>query len=426
MNIWLINHHALPPTEGGGTRHYSHARELIRRGHQVEIVACSFQHLRHEHMAISPGCVWERQICDGVPFTWIRALGYRANSLPRIINMLQFANRVRAVGWAKGLQKPHLVLGSSPHPFAALAAERCAARFGVPFILEIRDVWPYVLTEVGGYSERHPFIQLVDRVMRYLYRRAARIVMFSGSSTSLLARSGADPSKIVWIPNGVDLQLYPAPSSPKDGSQFTVTYLGAHNQWNSLDAVLDAAKLLSQDGRQDVLFRFVGDGVDRQRLIERARKEGIANVRFDAPVPKKQVPQLLHDSDALIINSRKDGVSKNWMSYNKIYDYLAAGRPIVFGCCASDNPVKDSGAGISVEADNPAELARAVALLASQPAEVRWEYGMRGRQYVEQNYSVAKLVDRFEQLALEVTGQARGQMRRSSRRARRWATSESD
>lgn len=407
MNIWLINHYALPPTEAGGTRHYSHARELIGRGHDVQIVASSFHHLQRKHMIKTPGGKWERQLFDRVPFTFIPARGYQSNSIARVADMFEFAHRVWRADWAAELSRPELILGSSPDPFAALAAERLASRYGVPFILEIRDLWPHVLTEVGGYSKRHPFVLLVDRTMRYLYRKAARIVMFSQHSINLMTRYGADPGKIVWIPNGVDLSMNPAPRPAPDDGQFTVTYLGAHNQWNSLDAVLDAAKILQRDGVKNVLVRFVGDGVSKPRLVERARAEEIQNVRFDDPVPKKQVPEVLHASDAFIINNRNDGASKEWMSFQKMYDYLAAGRPIVFGSCTNDDAVYDSGAGISVEAGNAAELARAIEFLARQSREQLWEYGVRGRRYIENGYSIPLLVDRFEAMAYEVTGQPR-------------------
>src|SRR5215469_13042925 len=289
--MWLINHYAFPPTEPGGTRHYSHARELIRRGHEVQIVACTFHHLKHQQMLIVRNGYWKRQVLNGVPFTWISACSYQSNSFSRIRNMFEFSGRLWRGEWARGLPRPDLILGSSPHPFAAFAAAGLASRYRVPFVLEIRDLWPYVLTEVGGLSPRHPFVLLVDSVMRFLYRRAARIIMFSGSSASLLERYGADPKKIEWIPNGVDLNLCPAPRPAPDDLKFTVSYLGAHNRWNSLGVVLSAARLLQQAGIKRVLFRFVGDGGDKLQLMDRARNEGIHNVEFHDMAPKKQVPE---------------------------------------------------------------------------------------------------------------------------------------
>jgi glycosyltransferase involved in cell wall biosynthesis len=355
-------------------------------------------------MVSTPSRKWDRQIIDGVPFTWIRACGYQGNSLARALNMLEFSYRAWRKKWTVNLARPDIILGSSPHPFAALAAARLASFYRVPFVLEIRDLWPYVLTEVGGYSNRHPIPVGVDKIMRYLYARADRIVMFSQQSSELMVRYGASTRKIAWIPNGVDLTMNPTPCPAPDDGQFTVTYLGAHNIWNSLDAVLDAAKILQQEGLQNVLIRFVGDGASKPKLVERAKREKIANVEFLTPVPKKDVPEVLHRSDAFVINNRADGVSRNWMSFQKVYDYLAAGRPIVFGSCSESDPVRESGAGISVPADNPREMATAIKLLSSCSSQELQTYGERGRRYIEQQYSIPVLVDRFEALAAELVG----------------------
>jgi glycosyltransferase involved in cell wall biosynthesis len=409
MNLWLVNHYANAPHEAGDARHYSHARELIQRGHQTRVITCNFDHLKHKHLPMAAGAVWKNTIIQGVPFTWITACPYQKNlEMRRIWNMMEFAQRAWKGAWAAELPSPDLVLGSTPDPFAAFAAERLAARYGVPFILEVRDLWPYVFTEIGGISKFHPFVILVDRLMRYLYDRAARIVVFSGSSNEVLARYGADTRKVVWIPHGVDLSLNPAPRPAPDDGVFTVTYLGAHNQWNSLGAVLDAAKILQKDGVKNVLLRFVGDGESKAALVERVKAEGIANARFDDPVPKTQVPAIKHESDAFIINNRRDKVSSNWMSFNKIYDYLAAGRPVVFGSCTQDDPVRQSNAGISVNADDPKAMAQAIALLASQSPEQLRAYGMRGRAFIEKNYSIASLVEKFEATAKACIAEAGG------------------
>ena len=414
MNIWLINHYALPPNEPGGTRHYSHARELIRRGHNVQIITCTFHHLTHKHMIALRNGYWERQTIGGVPFTWISARGYRSNSLARVLNMLEFSGRVWRKSWSDGLPPPDLILGSSPHPFAALVASHLAAKYRVPFVLEIRDLWPYVLAEVGGYPSYHPFLVLLDVVMRYLYGKADRIVMFSQHSTDLLAGCGADRSKIAWIPNGVDLTMNPEPRPAPRNGEFTVTYLGSHNKWNSLDAILDAALILQKDGPQGIVIQFVGHGTEKPRLMEKARREGIGNVRFRDPVPKQEVSQVLHHSNAFIINNRNDGVSRNWTSFEKIYDYLAAGRPVVFGSCTPNDPVREAAAGLSVEADNPRQLAEAIKSIASQSPETLAEYGVRGRRYIEEKYSIPTLVDRFEALALELAGSGKSHVTEQS------------
>jgi len=220
-----------------------------------------------------------------------------------------------------------------------------------------------------------------------------------------MKQSGANTSKIVWIPHGVDLSMNPDPRPAPDDGLFTITYLGAHNEWNSLDPILDAAKLLQESGNK-ILFRFVGAGESKSALEERARVENIRNIRFEDPVAKKLVSAIQHESDAFIINNRRDNVSKHWMSFNKLYDYLAAGRPVVFGSYTDNDPVVESGAGISVEAGSPAALAKAIELLAAQPREKLLEYGRLGRKFVKDHYSIPVLIDRFEAMALEITRSA--------------------
>jgi glycosyltransferase involved in cell wall biosynthesis len=402
-----MDHYTNPPQDMGDARQFSNARELIRRGHGARVFASSFNHLSHLHYPYLPEKAWENLVFDDVPFTMIRSRAYQTNfEVSRILNMFDFSLNLWSAEWASGLEAPDLIMGSTPDPFVALAAERLAAKYRVPFVLEIRDLWPYAIVEVTGYSKYHPFVQVVDWTMRYLYSRASRIVMLSKHSTELLVESGADRDKIVWIPQAVDLGMSPEPQLAPDDGKFTVTYLGAHNEWNSLDTVLDTAKILQQSGPKEVFFRFVGDGACKARLVERARVERIHNVRFDDPVAKKMVREVQHHSDAFIINNRKDGASKNWMSFNKLYDYLAGGRPVVFGSYTDNDPVRESGAGISVEAGDPAAFARAIEFLAGQSREQLFEYGKRGRKFVEENYSVPVLVSRFETMAAEITGGA--------------------
>lgn len=404
MNIWLINHYGHPPSAPGDARHFSHARELIGRGHQVRIIACSLLHLQQEPIVnIRRNTNWEHTVHDGVPFTWVRAGKYEGESIKRVLNMLTFSWYVFQMKWAAGMSKPDVILGSSPHPFAALAAQRLAKRFKVPFILEIRDVWPFVLTEVGGYSKHHPFVMLIDSLMRFLYRRADAIVMFSRDSRPLLSRYGADPGRVVWISHGVDFAICPRPTPAPVSDLFTLSYIGAQNAWNSLDTVLDAAKLLQVKGTEHVRIRLIGSGSCKTALMERVRFEGISNVEFIDSLPKSGLGDLLHTSDAFILNNRLDGVSKEWMSFSKLYEYLAAGRPVVFGSCSNSDPVSESGAGLSVCADDPKALAAAITRLAGCSSVQLWTYGCLGREHIEKFYSIPVLVDQFEGLVKQLT-----------------------
>ena len=135
-------------------------------------MASSFDHTTRREAHLRPGEGYRVEFVDGVRFLWLRTPPYSGNTVGRIWNMLVFGFRVwRGTGWGP-IERPDVIVGSSPHLFAALAAERVAARLSVPFVLEVRDLWPQTFVDVDGYSRHHPFVALLERIERYLYRSA--------------------------------------------------------------------------------------------------------------------------------------------------------------------------------------------------------------------------------------------------------------
>ncbi|MFO7152849.1 MAG: glycosyltransferase family 4 protein [Bacillota bacterium] len=403
MNVWIVNHYTLPPDRPGGTRHYTLAKELIRRGYHVTIWASSFDYLSREEKHLTTGELWKREIVDGVPFVWVRTPGYRGNSPARVWNMLAFAYRFWRLGGRNRAEKPDVIVGSSPHPFAALAAERLAARFGVPFILEVRDLWPQTLIDLGNFSPQHPFIILLAKIERFLYRKSAAIITLLPAAKEYMTGKGADSSRIVWIPNGIDLELVPSPQLPKSEGSFTVMYAGAHGLANGLELVLKAAYLLEQEQLQDrIRFRFIGDGTEKPNLIAMAKRLGLRSVCFEDPVPKKAIYSLLQEADAFLL-IHKDLPLYRWgASPNKLFDFLAMARPIIYCANVPFNPVKEADAGVIVPPGNPKALADAIKRLALLSPEERWSMGMRGRAYVEKYHSLNRLADKLEEVLKHV------------------------
>lgn len=397
MRLWLINQYAIPPSQAGGTRHHGIARALMRRGHQVVLIAGDLDYASQQSSRLAPGESWRLETLDGVPYLWLRVPGYAGNSIGRVWSMLTFARRVMA--WADGwpLVAPELVIGSTPHLFAAWAAERLAARYKVPFVLEVRDLWPDSLVEVAGVSPRHPLVLAFERLERHLYRRAQAIVTLLPGAATRLVEKGARAETITWIPNGVDLALAPAPSPPPEGGPFVVTYAGAHGVANGLDSILDAAALLQQEGWEGKLkFRFIGTGPERARLQARVHDEDLRLVTLEDPVPKELVFQELARSHAFIATLRDVELYRYGISLNKLYDYLAMARPTVFGAKAFNNPIDEARAGLTVAPEDPRALADAVATLARMPAAERWEMSLRGRAFVEKYHDAGLLGGRLD------------------------------
>lgn len=401
MNIWILNHYAVPPTETGGTRHHALARELIARGHEVTVFASNFNHTTRAARHSTGRAGWAREVAAGVPFVWVRSPGYQGNGAARLWNMGAFAARVWRVAARCGAGVPDVVLGSSPQPFAALAAQRLARRLGVPFVLEVRDLWPETLLHSSKISPRHPLIRGLGWLESFLYRSADEIItLLPGAAGHIVARGG-EASRITWVPNGADVRQLPVSPPPPErpGQPLTLMYAGTHGFLNALHVVLEAAALLERDGWGDrVRIRLVGDGPEKPKLVERAREMGLRMVAFDDAVPRAQVPARLAEADAFLMLLADAGVFRWGVSPNKLFDYLAAGRPVIFGVDSPFNPVDAAGAGLSIPPADPGALAGAIRALAGLSAGERAEMGRRARAYAEEHHDLGSLAVRLEQV----------------------------
>lgn len=393
MNVWLINHYAKPYA-----RHHALARHLVRSGNRVVMFASSFNHKTRQE-GLSPGEKVRRENVDGVDFVWLRTPPYRGNSPARVKNMLAFALRACESRLPASAERPDVVVGSSPHLFAALAAERVARRYGVPFVLEVRDLWPESLVQLGNVSPRHPIVLGLGLIERYLYRRARCIVSLLPGAVDHMALKGADREKVVWIPNGVEVDELPEPKPPvNDGTTFTIAYAGAHGLANALDTLLDVAySVQTTPWGGHVRFQLIGDGPEKARLQARAREEGIRNINFGKQVPRSQVYDILSRADAFWMTLRDIPLYKWGISLNKMYDYLAMARPIVFGADVVLNPVKEAQAGLTVFPEDSTAMVDAIRRLVVMPDEDRWAMGIKGRHYVEEHHDYKTLAGRLEE-----------------------------
>jgi glycosyltransferase involved in cell wall biosynthesis len=401
LKILIINQYAIPPVEAGITRHYSLAKELIVRGHQVHILAANFNHqTKAPIVKNSPERIFS-QVYDEVPFIFVNVPEYQGNSPARVINMLSFTKQILHNRYFKSIESPDVVIGSSPHPFAAWVAQRLAQRWGVPFIFEVRDLWPQSIIDLGRISPRHPAIRFLARLEKYLYNHAAKIVTLAPAAHVYIKSVGIDPDKVVWIPNGIDFSLYNQVSKRNRNERFTVMYAGVHGLANGLDTIIKSAEILNKNYGDKILFRLVGDGPQKGYLKEAAAKKQLSNVQFDDPVPKREIPDILGQADAFIMLLKDSPVFRWGISPNKLYDYLCSYRPVIFGVNAFNNPVEDAGAGVTVPPEDPEELAKAVLKLYHMTPTDREQMGINGRKYVEKNHDFKDLAFRLEEVVLK-------------------------
>ena len=397
LKVWIVNQYALAPDQAGGTRHYNLAHYLQEQDLKVTILASSLDYSTQQEQRLTEGQDTLTQLEQGVNYVWLRTPPYQGNGAGRVKNMLAFLRAV--VNWKPdaGTGRPDVVIGSSPHLFSGLAAYLLARRYRVPFVLEIRDIWPKSMVELLGVSPKHPFILTLAALERFLYQRADLVVGVLQGVGRHASRVAGHAVPFLWLPNGVDLKQYPAQNTQAstNSETFSVVYTGAHGVPNSLDTALEAALLLQQQGHGQIQFTFIGEGVSKADLKSWAEKNALRNVRFADPVPKKQVASLLAEADALLLLWRDSLLYADGISPNKLFDYFAAARPIVHAIRTPFDPVAEAGAGITIPPEDPQALADALLTLSRLPESERRAMGERGRAYVEEHHDMRRLARRL-------------------------------
>lgn len=400
-SVWILNHYAATPWQLGGTRHYDIASELVKRGYYIKIFASSYNHFSKEEMLID-GRTAKEEAINNVNFVWVKTWPkYKSNGLARLLNMVSYCLQMMRI--YKRYEKPNIIIGSSVHLFACLAAYWIAGRTGAKFLCEIRDLWPQTLIDMGAISKNHPLAVIFRFIERLVYKKADKIIVLLPNAYEYIKQFDVEKEYVVYIPNGVNinefdkcLHEYEIGDSVLSRNTFNCTYVGSHGAANKLQNVLDAAKIVAEKGYHYIKFYLVGEGPEKKVLIDYKMKLGIDNVVFLDYVEKKFVPSLLSQSDIHIFNLKKADVFKYGISSNKLFDYMCSGKPIIFACSTSNNIIEEAKAGISVPPEDPSALADAVVELYEAPEEKRIQMGMNGIKYVERYHSTSCLVDKLE------------------------------
>lgn len=397
LKIWIVNHYAK-----NENRHYFLAKHLIQHGHDVAIIASSFDHEIRKELHLQKGHSVGYEIIGGVPFVWIKTHPYSGNNINRAWNMVEFSLKLlkpRLI--THFVEPPNVVVGSSPHLFGAMGAHRLSRRFKVPFVLEIRDLWPESLVDLGSISRKHPAVRALAAMESYLYRNAQAIFVLMPGAIEYIDKF-TNREKIHWLPNGVEPGIVPKATPKQEKDIFRVMYAGAHGLANGLDTVIDTAKLIQQRGLGDkIQITLIGDGPEKLRLVQRVDSESINCVQFLDLVTRHEVYKIMQTADAFIMVLLDSPVFRWGVSPNKLFDYMISTRPVLFAVNSPYNPVKSANAGLTVPAENPEALADAIIKLSMLSSEELWNMGLRGRRYVEGHHDYAILAKQLEDVLAE-------------------------
>ena len=402
MNILYIDHYAGSPHHGMEFRPYYLAREWVRTGHRVRIIAATRSHVR----TVQPQAGNER--IDGIEYSWLPTPDYSGNGVGRAWNIACFLHGLwRVAGRLVREFAPDAVIASSTYPMDIWVARRIA-RLVQPrpalLVYEVHDLWPLSLIELAGMSPRHPFARLCQWAEDVAYRDADRVVSMLPKVQEHMAAHGLDLAKLTIVPNGVSPDDWVRAAVPlgdeaaraiahwRDAGRTVVGYAGSMGLPNALDTLLDAAQRLRDNG---LAFVLVGGGHERPRLAQRIARETIANVTLLPPIPKDQVPSFLAAIDIAYIGWQHAPIYRFGIAPNKLMDYMMAGCAVLHSVEAGNDPVAESGCGLTVAPESPDAVAQGIRELAAMGAAERRAMGERGREFVLANHSYRVLARRF-------------------------------
>lgn len=402
MNILLINHYSGGPEFGMEFRSYYLAQEWQKMGHNVTIVAGSFSHLRKVNPDVDSS--FTEKIIDGIKHIWLKTPTYDSNGIKRVLSMFSFVSKL-IINRRKiiSISNPDVVIASSTYPLDIHGAKFIADKANAKLIFEVHDLWPLTPMELGKMSPNHPFIRLLQHAEDKAYKYSNNVVSMLPCAQEHMISRGMEPQKFHFVPNGVVMDDWKSnthniPLSHKkvleelkEQGKFIVGYAGGHAVSNSLMTLINASAKLGSS----IAIVLVGDGTEKRALLDRAESINSDNVLFLPSIAKYEIPDLLSYFDCCYIAAKKSTLYRFGVSPNKVFDYMMAKKPIIQAIEAGNDMVKEANCGMSIKAENPNELAKALLSMSHLSQEKMNKMGLSGYKYVLEKHEFSKLAQDF-------------------------------
>jgi glycosyltransferase involved in cell wall biosynthesis len=389
-NIWLWNHYATSMSINRGGRHYWFAGNLKKKGYEPLIFCANTFHNNREPIALN-GNKYREDLVGEIPFIYVRTRPSRGNGIDRVLNMASFYKNLFPVARAiaKKYGKPDVIIASSVHPLTMVAGIQIARRLNVPCICEVRDLWPEAIFMFNKAKERSILGKILIAGEYWIYRNADALIFTKEGDIDYIKErkwdigngGKVDLGKCHYINNGVDLAAFMKAIKENviddedlNADKFNVVYAGAIRPINNIGNILDAAALLKDE--IDIQFLIYGDGTEREMLQKRVINESLTNVKMKGYINKQFIPYVLSKASVNILNYSQ--TQYNWArgnSSNKLFEYMASGKPIIstvkMGYCILDK----YKCGLSLKNSTPQELAKAILQIKNMPKEQYDEMG---------------------------------------------------
>ncbi|HVL01986.1 MAG TPA: glycosyltransferase family 4 protein [Dongiaceae bacterium] len=402
MKILFLSHYFPPEVNAPATRTYEHCVRWLAQGHDVTVVTCQPNHPKGELYSGYRNRLWQEEQVQGVRVIrlWTLLSANRGFGL-RTLNYVAFMLMCILFCWR--FPRPDVVISTSPQFFNGLAGYFVARLRRARWVLEIRDLWPESIVAVGAMRDGM-LIRWLYTLELFCYRACDLLVPVTDSFRDYMVGRGVDANKICVIKNGVDLTLFPGTVTGSDTEldtlfeqhrlrgKFIAAYVGTHGMAHHLDTVLEAAQQTRD--RSDIAYLLVGDGAERERLAQQARRLNLDNLVMLEQMPKSKMPALWSRVQLSLILLKKSDTFKSVIP-SKLFESLAMNKPVVLGVEGeSARILEESGAGITIEPQSADALAAAVVRLADDPAAYA-AMAATGKEYVSRNFDRDVLATRF-------------------------------
>lgn len=401
MRILVFTHNYTPEGNALASRFTAMCSHWVSMGHDVQVITCTPNFPMGVLYEGYKNRFVQHEMIDGVDVT--RVWTYITPNKGTLKRMINFIVYMFMAVWISLFQKrPDIIIGSSPQFFAAwagLLSSRLRWR-RIPFIAEIRDIWPDSIVAVGAMKSKKA-LAVIYWLEKLLYKFATRIVTVGPGYVEDLKDKGVPESKISIVPNGVDKGLFIG-VAPDEGfrqrynleDKISCGYIGTIGMASGLEVVLTAAERLKEQGRNDIKLFLIGEGAERETLQTEAEKRGLDNLVLTGMVPKTQVPGILAAMDICLVHLKKKPLFARVLP-SKIFEMAAMRKPIIMGVEGfAAKLIQEAQGGICIEPENADEFIDALCQLADAP-DLRRFYGNHGYDYVMTHYDRTKLAEQY-------------------------------
>lgn len=413
-NIWIWNHYATDMYQNQGGRHYWFAENLIKRGYNPTIFCASTVHNSNKNIDTGDKKYTLKSVNE-IPFVFIKTPSYTGNGKKRIFNMLAFYKNLFPVAkeYVKLYGVPDVILASSVHPLTLVAGIKIAKKFGVCCICEIRDLWPESLVAYGELSKNSLVARLFYQGEKWIYQKADSLIFTMEGGRDYIVEKGwdlanggsIDINKVKHINNGIDLELFEnnkmnftiRDDDLEDENTFKVVYTGSIRLVNNVKKIVEIAHVILKLGYKNIKFLIYGEGAEKQYLESYCKESGIENVIFKGFLNKNYIPYVLSKCNLNIVHFDQNRIKKFGASLNKLFEYLASGKPIISDCEFGYDLIKKYNCGTVIDSEEPQKIAEAIIEFSKITKEEYREYCINAKKVAEE-YDFKVLTDKLIKL----------------------------